>query len=178
MFFSKKNYIFAERKTMKVDYKGFTVIDDGTVINKFGKNVGYVGSPKGYRYICFYGRKILKHRFIWSAFYGEIPEGMEIDHIIPISNGGGDNLQNLRLVTSSGNKHNPMTSEKYKTSNKGKSEHFKKSVNKIDSSTGEILKTYQSVGDAAKDVGVKSNVISACLHGRQKTSRGYIWKFS
>lgn len=44
------------------------------------------------------------HRLIWVMVYGDIPDGMEIDHI----NGDGtDNrLDNLRLVTSSGNKKN------------------------------------------------------------------------
>ena len=30
---------------MEIEYKGFTVIDNGVVLNKFGKSVGYVGSP-------------------------------------------------------------------------------------------------------------------------------------
>ena len=71
---------------------------------------------------CIYveGKKILKHRFIWEAFNGEIPEWMEIDHVIPISDGGTDELSNLILVTPKGNRNNPLTLEKYKISNKGK----------------------------------------------------------
>lgn len=103
-----------------IRYKGFIVRDDGTVINKFGNVVGFNNGKKGYKYIYVEGRKIPKHRFIWEAFNGEIPEGMEIDHILPISDGGTDELSNLRLVTSSENKRNPKTIEKYKISNKGK----------------------------------------------------------
>ena len=101
-------------------YKGFIVRDDGTVINKFGNVVGFNNGKKGYRYIYVDGRKIPKHRFIWEAFNGEIPEWMEIDHVLPISDGGTDELSNLRLVTSSENKINPKTIEKYKISNKNK----------------------------------------------------------
>lgn len=103
-----------------IHYKGFIVRDDGTVINKFGNVVGFNNGKKGYKYIYVEGRKIPKHRFIWEAFNGEIPEGMEIDHVLPISDGGTDELSNLRLVTPKGNRNNPLTLEKYKISNKGK----------------------------------------------------------
>lgn len=105
---------------MEVTYKGFTVKDDGTVINKFGNVVGFNNGKNGYKYIYVEGRKIPKHCFIWEAFNGEIPEGMEIDHILPISDGGTDELSNLRLVTHKENMNNPLTLEKYKISNKGK----------------------------------------------------------
>lgn len=60
----------------------------------------------------------MEHRFIWEAFNGEIPEGMEIDHIN--TNRSDNRLENLRLVSSSENKRNPTTLERYKQSNKGK----------------------------------------------------------
>ena len=163
---------------MEVIYKNHIVKDDGTVINKYGKNVGYIGCPKGYRYITLDGKRVLKHRFIWEAFFGEIPQGMEIDHIIPIADGGGDELSNLRIVTSSQNKRNPKTIEKYKISNKGKSEHLRKKINKMDKLTHEIISTYISITEASVDVGVSRKCISDCLHGRQKTSGGYMWEIS
>lgn len=49
------------------------------------------------------------HRLVWETFIGEIPEGLEIDHIIPVSDGGGDELTNLRLVDRKGNMNNPLT---------------------------------------------------------------------
>ena len=100
---------------MEVKYKGFTVKDDGTVINKFGNVVGKGKNNKGYSYVHVEGKKVLKHRFIWEAFNGEIPEGLEIDHIIPLRENGGNELSNLRLVTSSENKRNPRTIERYKS---------------------------------------------------------------
>ena len=106
---------------MEKKYKGLTVRDDGTVIGKRGKEIGWENKEnKGYRYICVDGKRVLKHRFIWEAFFGKIEDGLEIDHIIPISEGGGDELSNLRVVTSKQNKNNPRTIEKYKVSNKNK----------------------------------------------------------
>ena len=100
-------------------YKGVIVRDNGTIISRYGKEIGHK-NKKGYSYLKLDGKQILKHRLIWEAFNGEIPEGMEIDHITPLSEGGSDELSNLRLVTSKENKNNPKTLEKYKISNKNK----------------------------------------------------------
>ena len=57
-----------------------------------------------YKQCRFRGRRDYLHRKIWIEAKGEIPEGMEIDHI------DGDklnnDLSNLRLVTKSQNQHN------------------------------------------------------------------------
>lgn len=103
---------------MNKTYKEHTVYEDGTIFNKFGKEVGYKAGNKGYLYVSINGKHTLKHRFIWSAFYGEIPEGMQIDHINTVRD--DNRLENLRLVTDKQNKNNPKTIEHYKVSNKGK----------------------------------------------------------
>lgn len=51
------------------------------------------------------------YRLVWEAFNGRVPEGMEIDHIIPILNGGTDELSNLRCVTHKANCNNPLSIE-------------------------------------------------------------------
>lgn len=96
---------------------GLTVIADGTVINKVGNEIGHSQS-NGYSYVTVNGKKYLKHRLIWEAFMGKIPEGWEIDHINTVRD--DNRLENLRLATSKTNKHNPITIERYKISNKGK----------------------------------------------------------
>lgn len=107
---------------MEVKYKGFTVRDDGTVINKYGKTVGFKHG-KGYRAVNIGNKQVYEHRFIWEAFNGEIPEGMEIDHINTIRD--DNRLCNLRMVSSSENKKNPITIDRYKQSNKNKSGSYK-----------------------------------------------------
>ena len=103
---------------MEKIYKEHTVCEDGRIFNKFGNEVGYKAGNKGYLYVCINGKHALKHRFIWSAFFGEIPEGMQIDHINTLRD--DNRLDNLRLVTDKENKRNPRTIEHYKISNKGK----------------------------------------------------------
>ncbi|MBO7732924.1 MAG: HNH endonuclease [Methanobrevibacter sp.] len=102
---------------LSTNLSGLTIIEDGTVINKFGNEVGFK-QLNGYSYVAVNSKQILKHRLIWEAFMGKIPEGEEIDHINTIRD--DNRLENLRLVTSKQNKHNPKTIEHYKESNKGK----------------------------------------------------------
>lgn len=102
---------------MEVIYKGFTVKDDGTVINRFGKKVGFKQN-NGYMHVSINGKQVLMHRFVYEAFNGEIPEGMEIDHKNTVRD--DNRLENLRIATPKENRNNPITKERYKTSNKGK----------------------------------------------------------
>ncbi len=53
------------------------------------------------------------HQLVWETFVGEVPEGLEIDHIIPVSDGGGDELTNLRIGTRKNNMNNEITYKKY-----------------------------------------------------------------
>ena len=161
---------------MEIQYKGFIVIDNGVVLNKFGKSVGYVATPKGYRYIKVGKKQILKHRFIWEAFNGNIPSGLEIDHIVPLSDGGSDELSNLRVVTSRENKRNPKTIGKYHYSNKGKSEKLRHKIDQIDPINGEIIRTWSSAYEAAETLKTDRSSITLCSNGKLKTSCGYIWK--
>lgn len=101
----------------EVIYKGFTVRDDGTVFNKFGKKVGS-HDVRGYISMSLEGKPYYQHRFIWEAFNGEIPDGFEIDHINTIRD--DNRLVNLRVLTKKQNRNNPLTIEHYKIANKRK----------------------------------------------------------
>lgn len=55
----------------------------------------------------------------------------------------------------------------------------KRKVNKIDSTTGKVLKTYNSIVDAAIDMGDKkyAKTISPCCQGKHPTYLGYCWQY-
>jgi hypothetical protein len=69
-----------------------------------GDTAGYVvptRSGKKVWHVCFNGRPHLVHRIVWALEMGDIPTGLEIDHI----NGKSDDnrLENLSLKTRSYN---------------------------------------------------------------------------
>ena len=103
-------------------YKGFIVRDDGTIKNKFGNVIG-TKKLNGYITVTLNGKQLLAHRIVWKAFNGEIPEGMEVDHINTIRD--DNRLENLRLTTPKENRNNPHTIKHYKQSNKNKPHTYK-----------------------------------------------------
>lgn len=89
-----------------------------------GKYRSGTNHDRGYRlhwYNCTDGKrhKQYEHVIKWEYFNGEIPDGMEIDHIIPISNGGTNKLSNLRCVTHEQNLNNPKSWKNKSDSHKG-----------------------------------------------------------
>lgn len=65
-----------------------------------GGEVGCLDA-NGYRVTILNGVKLYQHRIVWEMFNGEIPEGMNIDHIN--HNRSDNRLNNLRLVAQSTN---------------------------------------------------------------------------
>lgn len=69
-------------------------------------------------------------------------------------------------------KHN--TSEKISVENAG----LPKRVVQIDVVTGEVIRIHDSVGQAAKSIGINSKGIHDVIKGKQKTAGGYLWQFA
>lgn len=117
------------------------------------------------------------HRVVWEVFNGEIPLGMEIDHVdtCPSNN----DLSNLRLVTSKENSANPITRERLlkavSISIRKAIEANKKPLIGI-AEDGSFIGPFATGRDAAKAVGVSFKAISSALRGKSKTSAGYVWK--
>lgn len=78
---------------------------------KFKKIGGYAYN----RYYCddMKTHTMNEHTVKWEYFNGEIPDGYEIDHIIPIKNGGTNKLSNLRCVTHKENVNNEYSKKNY-----------------------------------------------------------------
>lgn len=99
--------------------------NDGVIYrkNKEGKLVQVKPSVNncGYEFICYAAHSIVYvHKLVYETFKGEIPEGLEIDHID--RNKLNNNPDNLRVVTRSENIKNrgKFTSSR---SNKGNKAH-------------------------------------------------------
>ena len=100
-----------------VDYNRYTFnaeddwgdYDNGVYRKGFIDKNGYCY----HMYKCNDGKRhsMSEHIAKWEYFNGRIPDGLEIDHIIPVRNGGTNKLSNLRLVTKKENANNPLSLE-------------------------------------------------------------------
>lgn len=68
------------------------------------KLVKNVANSNGYCLVRFNGRQMHYHRIVWTLLNGDIPEGMQIDHID--GNRVNNDVNNLRLVTPRENQQN------------------------------------------------------------------------
>lgn len=110
-----------------IDYSKYTISEDGTITSKRFKREMSGAKWKGYITVHMATLKnswlfFKKHRVIWYYFNGEIPEGMEIDHINTIRD--DNRLENLRLVSKKENMNNPITIEKFREVRQGKNNPF------------------------------------------------------
>lgn len=146
---------------------------------KYVKTLSFRPFMKQYKAGDYYYVKLFKngdresksiHRLVWESFNGEIPEGYEIDHIIPLRDGGTNALSNLRLVTPKENKNNPFTKAKRKNNKK---------VSKIIyqySKEGCLLKIWPSLHELGRN-GYDRRAVQRFLNGERKTYKGYIWSY-
>ena len=93
---------------MLIDWHTYFTYEDGKLFHKyrdFGhksfntKHAGKMACKHGgdYKIVKHYSKGYYAHRVIWEMFNGEIPEGMEIDHINCDKH--DNRIENLQLVT-------------------------------------------------------------------------------
>lgn len=133
----------------------------------------------GYLQVVLYKDGKLKgfrvHRLVWEAFNGPIPEGMQINHL---SEDKTDNrLENLSLVSA---KENNNWGTRNERAGKGVAKAKSKMVEQY-TLEGEHIMTWFSARGVERELGhlgVRECAISACCRGKQKTHKGYIWKYA
>ena len=123
------------------------------------------------------GVPALVHRVVVEVFTGEIPNGMEVDHIDTV--GTNNDLANLKVVTSSQHKRNPITRARtlkaLSSSIKIAVEASKKRIIAIDELGRETM--FNSAADAERATGVSRKAIWCALNGKSKTSGGLKWRY-
>ena len=117
-------------------------------------------------------RFYLVHRLVWLAFYGSIPEGLQVNHINEVKS--DNRLSNLNLMTPKENTNWGTAIERSakKRINGKKS----KSVLQYDLQDN-FIKEFPSINQVYRELGFAHTSISACCNGKQKTAHGYIWKY-
>ena len=137
---------------------------------------------KGYLYIALWKNGIGKyfkiHRLVYSAFVGEIPEGLQCNHID--ENKENNRVDNLNLMTSKENNnwgtHNARVAA-------AMINHSQKSkpVEAIDKITGRVVYSFPSINEAHKQ-GFNQGNISQCCRNRfnrpgNNVYKGFIWRY-
>jgi len=150
--------------------------DDGKIFS-FKKKSGewrelkMYSNGKGYMHFayCLNGLKknIRVHRAVWEAFNGPVPQGLEINHKNCVRD--DNRLENLELVTRSGNQNHPLTREHLREAQRCKMRPV------LDVTTGKI---YESTMEAARQLGLNSGHISACCNGRRLQTGGHTFTFT
>lgn len=143
-------------------YEGLYEISDYGCVRslKCGK-VRYLRNKKdryGYEGICLYSdgkqKRFRVHRLVYEAFVGEIPAGMEIDHINTVRD--DNRLANLRVVTSKENNANPITAARHRESTreanrrKAKDPKWRESVREANKRLSQDPKWIEAHREAAK----------------------------
>lgn len=107
--------------------------------------------------------KFLVHRLVYEAFNGQIPEGMEINHID--EDKSNNNIKNLNLMT---HKENVNWGTAIERRSKPVIQY---------SLSGKKLAEFDSLSDASRRLSINPGNIYNVLNGRQKTAGGFKWKF-
>lgn len=154
------NEIYKEIKSAQ----GWFISNKGQISDKEGNIRIPQSHPKGYLQVSLNGKNYLVHRLVADAFIPNPENKPQVDHI----NGDKTNnrVENLRWTTSHENNSNPSTSWKNRNG--------MQKVMRIDKNG--LTKIYDSVKEAADDVGVNHSSISKCLNLKRQTIAGYKWK--
>ena len=110
------------------------------------------------------------HRLVWLAFNGDVPYGMQVNHM---NEDKTDNrLENLNILSSQENLTWGTAQERRKQTwtKIGRIKHIIQYDLK-----GNQIKEWESIAEAQR--ALKITHICHCLHNLQKTSGGFIWKY-
>ena len=107
------------------------------------------------------------HRLVWEAFNGQIPEGLQVNHINEIKT--DNRLSNLNLMT-------PKENINWGTGiERG---HKKQSKVVLQFTLDNILvKEYPSTKQVERELGFAQGNISKCCKGKRKTAYNFKWKY-
>lgn len=119
------------------------------------------------------------HRLVWTAFNGQRPEGMQINHIDEDKSNNA--IENLNLMTPKENTNWGTGIERRSKSiinNKSKINHksYSKPIIQLDLECN-LLAEFESIMDAERKLGIWNTSICACCRGKQKTAGGYIFRY-
>lgn len=130
-----------------------------------GRILKVIKQKEGYIKINLYKNKIIKtclvHRLVYEAFNGEMPEGMEVNHINEIKT--DNSLWNLNLMTPKENNNYGKRIEKCS---------YPVLQLTLDD---KLVKEWPSAMETGRN-GFNQKAVSDCCNGRRKTHKGFKWR--
>ena len=117
-------------------------------------------------------KKYYTHRLVWIAFNGQIPEGLQVNHINEIKT--DNRLENLNLMTAKENMNYGSRTER--SAKKLKNGKCSKSVLQF-TLDNILVKEYPSIQQIYRETGFSQGNISACCNGKYKQMYGFKWKY-
>ena len=110
-------------------------------------------------------KKFTIHRLVYSAFCGEIPNELQVNHIDEDKT--NNKLENLNLMT-------PKQNSNWGTRNERFAKTQSKPVVALDED-GNVVFEFSSVREAGRN-GFNSGNLTECCLGKRRRHRGYSWK--
>ena len=127
--------------------------------------------------LCKDGKKYYQsvHRLVYEAFVGEIPEGLEVNHMDEDKNNCA--VWNLNLLT---RKQNNDWGTRNERASKALTNHpaISKAVVAKNPITLKVVYEFPSTMEAERSGGYEHSRICACCNGKQKTHKGLIWQWA
>lgn len=152
------------------DGRVWSVRNNRFLTNQIGKN--------GYLYIDLNKNGIRTrkyiHRLVAEAFLPNPNNLPQVNH--KDENKSNNNVNNLEWISIKDNANYGTRTERAEQRKKEVNANMKQ-VAMCDKQTHEIIKTYKSLTEAAKENNIGVSNISAVLHGKRQTTGGYFWRF-
>ena len=149
-------------------YSGYSISSFGRVQNsKSGKYLKPYINKDGYITVCIFynGKKYPRyvHRLVAEYFIPNPDKLPQVNHIDEDKE--NNKVWNLEWVTASEN----INHSKHK---------LEKEVQQLDPETGEVINTFKSVMEAARQLGIDNGGIGMVCRGDAKTYKGYGWRYT
>ena len=166
------------------NYEGmYQVSDKGRVKSlKFGREKILRGHTKknGYQQIALSKNGVvitkLVHRLVAETWIPRVEGKDEIDHIIPVANGGDNSVENLRWCTHDENMNFEITKQNRQAAIQKMVEKTSRKVYVYDNDFN-FLSGFTSTADAARELNLSQGNIVNCCNGSIPTYKGYIFSY-
>ena len=120
------------------------------------------GKNKGYLHVALWKNGVKErfyiHRLVYSAFVGDIPDGLDINH-----------LENLEACSHGDN-------IRWGTGIARRAAAQSKAVEALDKVTGRVVYVFPSIAEARRQ-GFDRSTVSQCCRGKVKSHKGFIWRY-